>query len=411
MGIKEKVEDVMAAQGIVFRMNEFVDTVEVSIMGGDWHQQDDQDRAKVLMAAHDAKLKVPGEVLSACVVVIALDNPMHPVRDYLDGLTWDGKPRVDTWLIDFMGADDTPLTRATGRVTLLAAVKRVREPGCKFDEALVLVGLPGVGKSETVKALAGPWFSDSLPLGANPKETVEQTQGVWICESAELIGNTPAKVNEIKAFLSRQADGPFRPAYGRHSTTKLRQFIPIATTNDVVFLHSVTGDRRFWPTTVYFSQLEKMKAERDQLWAEAAAREAAGESIRLDPALWDKAQEEQERFRVEDPWEGRLAALGDHSKISLPEIWQTLGLEMQKMTSRDAQRIAAIMVRMGFTRRRKMERGVRTSHFEKITPFHPEGYNRKPETEEEVARREAEEAAEDLARADMDEDGFEESDD
>jgi predicted P-loop ATPase len=209
-------------------------------------------------------------------------------------------------------------------------------------------------------------------------------------------------VNEIKAFLSRQEDGPFRAAYGRDSTVKPRQFIPIATTNDAVFLHSVTGDRRFWPTTVYFAQLEKMAAERDQLWAEAAAREAAGESIRLDLALWDKAQEEQERFRVEDPWESRLAGLAARATITLPEIWQTLGLETQKMSPKDAQRIASVMVKLGFTRRRKMERGVRTSHFEKITPFHPEGYDRKPETENERLEREALEAAEDAVRFESD---------
>ena len=387
---------VVTSQGLALRLNDFVDRIEASVGGGDWHQMNDRDRALVTIAIHDAKIKISGDTLTACLLKIAEASITHPVRDYLDGLKWDGEPRVDTWLIEYMGADDTLLTRAVGRAVLLAAVRRVRQPGCKFDEALVLVGKPGVGKSETVKALAGPWFSDSLPLGAGPKETVEQTVGVWICESAELVGNTPAKVNEIKAFLSRQEDGPFRAAYGHNSTVRPRQFIPIATTNDAVFLHSVTGDRRFWPTSVYYAVLDKLAADRDQLWAEAAHREAKGESHHLAPELWGNAQEEQERFRVEDPWESRLAGLGSRSSVPLPEVWQMLGLETQKMSPKDAQRIAGIMVKLGFTRRRKMENGARTTHFELVSrnPFMREAFARKPETDEERGEREAVEAAE-----------------
>lgn len=299
-------------------------------------------------------------------MLIGKDNSFHPVRDYLDGLEWDGVPRLDRWLIQHMGADDDPYVRAVGRLVLVAAVRRVRQPGCKFDECLVLVGDEGIGKSSVLRTLGSPWFSDSLPLGADPKETVERTVGVWICESAELIGNSPAKVHEIKAFLSRQEDGPFRAAYGHNSMMRMRQFVPIATTNDAVFLHSTTGDRRFWPVKVHYSDATM---DRDQLWAEATWREAIGEPIRLDAELWDEAQAHRNQYKAEDPWESILRGVHQET-ISLAGIWELLGVQIAKASGRDAQRVAGIMTRLGYEKSRKMRDGRQATWYEKRNPYH-----------------------------------------
>jgi predicted P-loop ATPase len=188
-----------------------------------------------------------------------------------------------------------------------------------------------------------------------------------------LIGNSPSKIAEIKAFLSRSDDGPFRAAYGRIPTNRPRQFVPIATTNDSVFLHSASGDRRFWPVEVYFA---KADFDRDQLWAEAAALETAGESIRLDPSLWDMAKEQQESHRVEDPWEGKLQNVG--AKISLPEIWPILALSTTSATGKDSQRVTAVMRRLGYVGERKTENGIRTTYFEKLHQFNPSSFDRNP---------------------------------
>jgi predicted P-loop ATPase len=229
----------------------------------------------------------------------------------------------------------------------------------------VLVGNEGIGKSSVLRTLGNPWFSDSLPLGADPKETVERTVGVWICESAELIGNSPAKVHEIKAFLSRQEDGPFRAAYGHNSTMRPRQFIPIATTNDAVFLHSTTGDRRFWPVKVHYMDTGM---DRDQLWAEAAWREGVEESIRLDTRLWEEAQSHRDQYKAEDPWESALREITQDS-ISLHDIWGLLDVPVAKASGKDAQRVAGIMTKLGYEKSRVAREGRRTTWYEKSNPY------------------------------------------
>lgn len=381
MAVKDDVRGVLEANGIRIRYNEFTGRLVCSKAGVAEHPMDDIDRAEIQCAVHDATRKpgrpggdggpgisrVYANIFDSVLMVIGHEDSFHPVRDYLDSLQWDGKLRLDSWLITHMGADDNPYTRAVGRITLEAAVRRVRQPGCKFDECLVLVGDEGIGKSSVLRTLGSPWFSDSLPLGAGPKETVERTVGVWICESAELIGNSPAKVHEIKAFLSRQEDGPFRAAYGHNSIMRPRQFVPIATTNDAVFLHSTTGDRRFWPVKVHYMDTS---LDKDQLWAEANWREALGEPTRLDPQLWDDAQSQRDQYKADDPWESELRELTQEA-ISLHEIWRLLDVPVAKATGKDAQRVAGIMTKLGYEKSRTMREGRRTTWYEKRNPYMP----------------------------------------
>ena len=375
LDIVEDVEGALLGNGMVLMYNTFTSQIWVMMNGGKPAFFSEIERSLAQTALHNARVKAYSNVIDAAMLNIAVRNSFHPVREYLDGLKWDGVPRIDTWLIDHMGAKASPYVKAVGSIVLIAAVRRVRQPGCKFDECLVLVGPEGLGKSSTLYAFGHPWFSDSLPLGADPKETVERTTNVWICESAELIGNSPAKIAEIKAFLSRSDDGPFRAAYGRIPMNRPRQFVPIATTNDSVFLHSASGDRRFWPVEVYYA---KDNFDRNQLWAEATMREAAGESIRLDPSLWDMAKAQQESHRVEDPWEGKLQNVG--AKISLPEIWPILGLSATSATGKDSQRVAAVMRRLGYVGERKTENGIRTTYYEKLHQFNPSSFDRNPKS-------------------------------
>jgi predicted P-loop ATPase len=201
------------------------------------------------------------------------------VLDYLDGLKWDGKTRIDRWLTTYGGADDTPYVSAVGRIMLVAAARRVRRPGCKFDEMPTFESPQGKDKSTALKVLAveEDWFSDDLPLTADSQKVIEQTTGRWIVEVAELSGMRKANVEHLKSFLSRQVDRS-RMAYGRLTTEKKREFIVVGTTNETAYLKDLTGNRRYWPVKTPIFDLAALRRDRDQLWAEAAAHEAAGET-------------------------------------------------------------------------------------------------------------------------------------
>src|SRR5262245_16675409 len=170
-----------------------------------------------------------------------------------------------------------------GRKALIAGVRRIRKPGCKFDTALVFEGKQGTSKSKLVRILASePWFSDNLPVGADAKLIIEQTAGVWIVELAELSGMRRSEVEAVKTMLSRQSDRA-RPSYGRHAVDRHRQFIFIGTINETRYLKDTTGNRRFWPVKTGELDYIGLARDRDQLWAEAAYWEEKGEPLELPP--------------------------------------------------------------------------------------------------------------------------------
>lgn len=303
------------------------------------------------------------ELLQTVLVTEGHARPFHPVLDYLDRLRWDQRPRLDRWLTEYAGAPDTAYVRAVSAIVLIAAVRRARRPGCKFDELLIIESQQGTHKSSALRALCpdDDWFSDDLPLGVDSKLVIERTTGRWIIEAAELHGNRGREAEALKAFLSRQTDGPVRLAYARMPTTVPRQFVIIGTTNSrLAYLKDMTGARRFWPVAVAGFDLVAITRDRDQVWAEAAAREAAGESIRLDGSLWADAAIEQEDRRAGDPWESILEPLLDGGGIvavdHLPvsAIWDALKVEASHMDNRHADRVAAIVQRYGFTRKKQV---------------------------------------------------------
>jgi predicted P-loop ATPase len=298
----------------------------------------------------------PGKDYFWCFVLDqARQNSFHPVLDYLSGLTWDGQPRLDAWLIDYAQAEDSKYTRAVSSLPLIAAVRRVRQPGCKFDEMLVLEAPQGYNRSSALNALAvrDEWFTDDVPLNSKSKEVIEQLSGKWIAESCELKGMRRGEVEQIKAMLSRRIDTA-RLSYDRVQTEYPRQSIFIGTTNSAEYLRDMTGDRRFWPLAVGRFDLDKLKANRDQLWAEAAHREARGESIRLPKELWEAAGEQQEQRRIDDPFTDviaeKLAGQPYHIKIKCRDVWELLGIAEDRRTQDHNLRLGASMQSLGFKR-------------------------------------------------------------
>lgn len=217
-------------------------------------------------------LKVPDRDLRAAIVLAANDHPFHPIREYLDGLTWDGTERVERLWIDHVGAPDDRYHRDVARLALVAAVARIYEPGHKFDFATILEGLQGKGKSSLIQALGRNWFAELDGDFHDPKQMVELMQGAWIMEIPELTGFSRADVRAIKAFISRQKDR-VRLAYARRAGSFPRQVIFIGSTNDREYLKDDTGGRRFWPVVCSLKEIDipRLEAEVDQLWAEATA--------------------------------------------------------------------------------------------------------------------------------------------
>jgi hypothetical protein len=240
-------------------------------------------------------------------VQLCLAQQFDPVRDYLDRLRWDGHKRLAAWMSTYLSAEDNALNSTIGRLVLIAAVRRVRQPGCKFDQIIVLESREGTGKSTAIDILAGKDnFSDQTILGLSDREQQEAMRGVWLYEIAELANLSKADVEKTKAFASRLNDRA-RPAYGRLRVDQPRRCIFFATTNDDTYLKSQTGNRRFWPVKVGRIDLKALGRDRDQLWAEAAAAETAGAALQLPEELWTAAAVEQDRRRDADPWDDILA--------------------------------------------------------------------------------------------------------
>lgn len=270
----------------------------------------------------------------------------HPVRDWLATIVWDGKPRLDTWLMQCFGAKDTPYTKAVSAKILIAAVRRVRSPGCKFDHMMILEGAQELGKSTCIRRLAGdPWFTDSLPAALDGKDAAIALQGVWIVEFAEIEQLIRADVETIKAFLSRLVER-YRPPYGRQMVERPRQFIPIGTTNSDDYLRDATGNRRFWPIRCQFADVEKLLAIREQLWAEAAAREAAGETHWLDDADVKAAAAVVQAERMQDDiWTERIREYtAMHTEIYLADLLRDgLHMPVERHGRREQMRVAAVL--------------------------------------------------------------------
>lgn len=303
---------------------------------------------------------------------VAYDNSFHPVRDYLSSLHWDGEPRIDGWLAKYGGAEDSAdnaevqtYLEAVSSIVLIAAVRRILHPGCKYDEMLVLESQQGLSKSSALRALCprNEWFSDDLPLNVDAKEIIERTLGKWIIEASDLVGGRKADRDHLKSMLSRQVDGPARMAYARIPVERPRQFIIIGTTNNNEYLADTTGARRFWPVKVGRFDVEGITRDRDQLWAEALARESKGASIRLAEGLWSSAGEHQEQRRSLDAWEDALQKMLEELEpsttgriqVTTDSLWKTLGVDVAHRDIHGAKRISEIMQRFGFERAKVRE--------------------------------------------------------
>ena len=263
------------------------------------------------------------------VTKVADDRSYHPIREFLASLPeWDKVPRVDTILVDFLGASDNAYVRAVTRKTLCGAIARVMNPGCKFDTMLVLNGPQGKGKSTLIYKLCGEWFNDSLLLNdTKDKTAAEKLQGYWILEIGELAGLKKTEIETLRGFLSRQND-IYRASFGRRATPHPRQCVFIGTTNaENGYLRDTAGNRRFWPVKTpgdaARASWEMTEEEIWQIWAEALVRYKEGEPLHLDNELAGMALKEQQIAMEVDEREGMVR---DYLEMPLPERWDKMDI-------------------------------------------------------------------------------------
>ena len=261
------------------------------------------------------------------------DRSYHPIREYFAALPpWDGVARVDTLLIDYLGAADNAYTRAVSRKVLCAAYRRIKEPGIKFDYMPVLNGAQGIGKSTFIANLGMDWFSDSLTLSdMNDKTAAEKLQGYWILEIGELAGMKKADLDKVKAFVSR-VDDKYRASFGRRVTSHPRQCVFFGTTNsENGYLRDITGNRRYWNIKLSGSSKYRpwqMTSELvQQIWAEVMILADAGEKLYLPPDLEEYAKEEQREAMEYDEREGLVRLYLD---TLLPANWDEMDLYQRR---------------------------------------------------------------------------------
>lgn len=314
------------------------------------------------------------ELVADAAHAVARKRAYHPIRDQLNAVAWDGVKRLDSWLVQHAGADDTPYVRTVGRKFIIGMVARVMKPGCKQDHTLVLSGRQGQNKSTACRVLAGPeYFSDTLPsIRGDKTDAIRHLQGKWLVELAEMAPSRKSEAEDLKAFLSGAIDRVQLP-YAKFDEPFPRQCVFVGTTNEDQFLRDATGGRRFWPVAVTrVIDVEALAAERDQLFAEAVAAFKAGEPWWLDRDFEaEHAAPVQAAAYVSDSWaedvsrwlDGTVDDFGGETapreEITVSEVLsEALGILPGRHTPADQTRAGAVLRELGWAKHKTKRRNV-----------------------------------------------------
>jgi len=312
---------------------------------------------------------MPINTVTDAIVNVAHKRHYHPVQNYLKSLTWDGIPRIDTWLIKYGHALDTVYTRAIARKALCGAVRRVFEPGVKFDYVLVLEGAQGIGKSTACRVLGRNWSGD-MNLDPHNKDAIHMMVGKWVIELSEMTALKWADQNALKSFLSRPIDTA-RLSYGHHAKDYERQCIFIGTVNPehVGYLSDITGNRRYWVVRLN-GHVDYVGLEQDcnQLWAEAFQVYKQEELYLTGEAYAMQVLETQKRM-PQDPMRNSVirwvSENPDVMQITPEAILEYLGVPMKSISRADQSRIAQSLTELGWDKKIDREGGVYVTSYMK----------------------------------------------
>jgi len=329
----------------------------------------DRDYSEAVMWLEARYMTPKVSNIAAVIQTVAEHHSFDRLTEYLEGLRWDQRPRLEKWLSYYMGVDDSEYARTVGRCWLISAVARGLQAGCKVDTMPILEGPQGARKSTAIRALFGDeFFTDELSdIGS--KDAMMEMQGVWGLEVAEMHRFSAAETNQVKKFLTRQTDR-FRPPYGRSVIEAPRRVVLNGTINPEgnAYLRDPTGARRFWPLTVGRIAIDDIVADRDQLWAEAVHLYRANTPWWVQEEDQPAVEFEQEKRTDVDVWVDMIVPmLRTRVNISQTEIFGHLGIASKDADWRHSHRVGRIMKKLGWTSRRD-----RTGGEDKVVFDNPE---------------------------------------
>jgi len=328
------------------------------------------------------RIKISSGSVHEAMEIVARAYSVHPVRQFLSSLVWDGVPRLGkmsrapgtngpndpglpgslSWLSRYMGADDTDYTRNVGRWWLISAIARIFVPGCQAQHMMVLEGDQGLGKSRALRALADPWFSEDLP-DTTSKDSLQQLLGVWMMEVAEMDAINKGGINAAKRFVSKAVDR-FRPPYARRVRDFPRQIVFCGTTNQSAYLTDTTGNRRYWPVMTRAIDVDLLRAERSQLLAEAVLAFQAGEDWWPAPEQVAVLKEQQDERVEQDAWFGPVSALlrNRHmlaeTGVTVADVLSGLQIDKGRWGPTEERRAIRLLLQLGRHRVRRLYDGI-----------------------------------------------------
>jgi len=317
---------------------------------GPWGDIDDS--RTMIWLAQQYRVNLQHQNLLRAVGAAAKENTFHPVRSYFDALKWDGTKRLAHWMHAYLGSEDNAYSSSAGTKFLIGAVARVMRPGCRMDNVLILEGEQGRWKSTALSVLAGAWFMDT-PFTIGDKDAFLVIRGSLIVELAELDGFSRVESSRAKAFFSSATD-TFVPKYVAWAIKVPRQCVFTGTVNHGTYLRDTTGNRRYWPVKIQRADVEALRRDRDQLWAEAVHLYREG-------ARWWVEEDELEIFKLEqelryvgDAYEDRIASylIGKTMTTMEQILSDCLKLEISKWTRAEQTRVGECLQALGWEKRR-----------------------------------------------------------
>jgi predicted P-loop ATPase len=336
--------------------------------GASWEPRSlrDSDYAEAVMWL-EAKYMTPKvSTIAPIVQTVAERSSFDRLREYLEGLEWDGRERIGKFANEYLGCAGDNYAPVVSERWLISSAARGLKPGCKVDTMPILEGPQGALKSTALRVLYGSeFFTDELSdIGS--KDAMMELQGVWGLEVAEMHRFSAAETNTVKKFLSRQTDR-FRPPYGRSVIEAPRRVILCGTINPEgnAYLRDPTGARRFWPLEVGRIDIDRIAKDRDQLWAEAVAHFREGTPWWVQQEEAASVEVEQERRTDVDIWTAVIAPLLQaRTSITELEVFEAIGIPKKDADIRHAARVGRVMKKLGWTRRRDRTNGNDRTVFE-----------------------------------------------